>query len=143
MLYVLKVTCETEERAVEGVVFQLIRTTDGGKECGLVSTHCPECPLGELARTLVSAWPTIGLIHISGTWCWVLSWSPRGVQHNPSTAFRHLPPNYARFSYATNGALFISAQLSTDAVSALRKLRVYDILPSTCRKAMLGVWVLI
>ena len=42
----------------------------------------------------------------------------------PSIAFRHLPPNSARFSYATEGALFISAQLSTDAVSALRKVRV-------------------
>ena len=38
--------------------------------------------------------------------------------HTPSTAFRHLPSNFARFSYATEGALFISAQLSTDAVSA-------------------------
>ena len=28
----------------------------------------------------------------------------------------------ARFGYATEGALFISAQLSTDAVSALRKV---------------------
>ena len=44
--------------------------------------------------------------------------------HTPSTAFRHLPPNSARFSYATEGALFISAQLSTDAVSTLRKVRV-------------------
>ena len=44
--------------------------------------------------------------------------------HTPSIAFRHLPPNSARFSYATEGALFISAQLSTDAVSALRKVRV-------------------
>ena len=32
----------------------------------------------------------------------------------------------ARFSYATEGALFISAQLSSDAVSALRKVRVQD-----------------
>ena len=30
----------------------------------------------------------------------------------PSIAFRHLPPNSARFSYATEAALFISAQLS-------------------------------
>ena len=44
--------------------------------------------------------------------------------HTPSIAFRHLPPNSARFSYATEGALFISAQLSTDAVSAIRKVRV-------------------
>ena len=34
--------------------------------------------------------------------------------HTPSIAFRHLPPDSARFSYATEGALFISAQLSTD-----------------------------
>ena len=32
--------------------------------------------------------------------------------HTPNTAFRHLRPNSARFSYATEGALFISAQLS-------------------------------
>ena len=38
--------------------------------------------------------------------------------HTLSIAFRHLPPNSARFSYATEGALFISAQLSTDAVSS-------------------------
>ena len=44
--------------------------------------------------------------------------------HTPSIAFRHLPPNSARFSYATEGALFISAQLSTDAVSALQKVWV-------------------
>ena len=47
-----------------------------------------------------------------------------GLPHTPSTAFRHLPPNSARFGYATEGALFISVQLSNDAVSALRKLRV-------------------
>ena len=60
-------------------------------------------------------------------------------QHTPSIAFRHLPPNSARFSYATEGALFISVQLSIDAVSALQTVRVlvklqalvYDIFPST------------
>ena len=41
------------------------------------------------------------------------------LNHTPSIAFQHLPPNSARFGYATEGALFISAQLSTDAVSAL------------------------
>ena len=40
-----------------------------------------------------------------------------GTNHTPSIAFRHLPPNSARFSYATEGALFISAQLSSDASS--------------------------
>ena len=47
-----------------------------------------------------------------------------GQSHIPGIAFRHLPPNSARFSYAIKGALFISAQLSSDAVSALRKVRV-------------------
>ena len=59
--------------------------------------------------------------------------------HAPSIAFRHRPPDSARFGYATEGALFISTQLSTDAVSAFRKVwvliklqaLVYDILPST------------
>ena len=44
--------------------------------------------------------------------------------HNLSIAFRQLPPNSARFSYATEGALFISTQLSSDAVSTLRKVWV-------------------
>ena len=45
--------------------------------------------------------------------------------HTPNIAFRHLPQNSARFSYATEGApIFISAQLSSDAVSALRKVPV-------------------
>ena len=48
--------------------------------------------------------------------------------HTPSIAFRHLPPNSAIFSYATEGALFISAQLSSDAVSALRQVRVLIIM---------------
>ena len=47
-----------------------------------------------------------------------------GEAHTPSTVFRHLPPNSARFSYVTEGALLISAQLSTDAVSALQKVWV-------------------
>ena len=52
------------------------------------------------------------------------SHTPHTQRHTPSIAFRHLPPNSARFRYATEGALFISAQLSSDAVSALRKVRV-------------------
>ena len=39
--------------------------------------------------------------------------------HTPGIVFRHLPPNSA-----TEGALFISPQLSTDAVSALQKVWV-------------------
>ena len=48
-----------------------------------------------------------------------------GAGHSPSIAFRHLPPNSARAGYATEGALFISAQLSTDAVSAPRRVGYY------------------
>ena len=44
--------------------------------------------------------------------------------HTRSITFRHLPPNSARFGYATEGALFISTQLSRDTVSALWKVWV-------------------
>ena len=46
------------------------------------------------------------------------------LTHTLSLAFQHLPPNSAKYSYATEGALFISAQLSTDAVSAHQKVWV-------------------
>ena len=57
-------------------------------------------------------------------WRKVLKSDARSVllAHTPSIAFRHLPPNSARNSYATEGALFTSAQLSTDAFSAHRKV---------------------
>ena len=45
-----------------------------------------------------------------------VNWCPR---HTPSTFLQT-----ARFSYAIEGALFTSAQQSTDAVSALWKVRV-------------------
>ena len=54
-------------------------------------------------------------------------WAKRQSQwHTPSTAFWHPPPNSARFSYATEGALFISAQMSSNVVSALRKVWVLN-----------------
>ena len=34
--------------------------------------------------------------------------------HTLSIAFQHLPPNSARFGYATEGTLFTSAQLSVE-----------------------------
>ena len=57
--------------------------------------------------------------------CMLSSWhviiyrqnEPRPGQHQchaPCLAFRHLPPNSARTGYASERALFISAQLSTD-----------------------------
>ena len=51
--------------------------------------------------------------------------------HTPNIAFRHLPPNSARIVYATEGALFISAQLSTDAVGAPPKGLDTNQTPST------------
>ena len=49
-----------------------------------------------------------------------------GHSHTSSIAFRYLPPNSARTAYATEGpySVVISTQLSTDAVSALRKFQV-------------------
>ena len=52
----------------------------------------------------------------------------QGWVHTPSITFQHLPPNSAGFGYATEGALFISAQLSTDAVSTLWKVWVLIIM---------------
>ena len=43
---------------------------------------------------------------------------------SPGRTLRRLHPNSARFSYVTEGALFISAQVSSDAVSAIQKVRV-------------------
>ena len=47
-----------------------------------------------------------------------------GSDHTLSISFRHLPPDSARTGYALKRALFISEQLSTDAVSALPKVWV-------------------
>ena len=55
-----------------------------------------------------------------------ISWQPgsHGCKRGAHSEHRFPAPssNSARFSYANEGALFISAQLSTDAVSALRKV---------------------
>ena len=64
-------------------------------------------------------------------------WVQENLQHadllpqTPSIAFRYLPPNSAIFSYANEGTFFISAQLSTDAVSALRKVLVLMTMEAT------------
>ena len=71
-----------------------------------------------------------GDCHVNNTTVWVQDDDTcqddktKHKAHTPSIAFQHLPPNSARFSYATHGGLFISEQLSTDAVSALRKVWV-------------------
>ena len=69
-----------------------------------------------------------------------------GQEHTPSIAFRHLPPNSARTGYTTEGAPFISAQLSSDAVSALATEEAPFIsaqLSSDAVSALRKVWVLI
>ena len=53
----------------------------------------------------------------------VIKWD-RGWWHTLSIAFQHLPPNSARFGYTAEGVFFISAQLSSNTVSALWKVRV-------------------
>ena len=63
-------------------------------------------------------------VYTSGRWS---THQPTRYTNHPSTqtlstAFQHLPPSSARFSYAAEGVLFISAQLSSNAVSALRKV---------------------
>ena len=56
----------------------------------------------------------------------------RSTDADPHSEHRFPAPsslaNSARFSYAIEGALFISAQLSIDSVSALRKVRVLILL---------------
>ena len=56
------------------------------------------------------------------------------VYHTPSIAFRHLPPNSARFGYATEGAFFISTQLSNDTLNTgiiILVVIVYNLSPSS------------
>ena len=54
----------------------------------------------------------------------LVTMTPQVWPHTLNIAFRYLPRNSATFGYATEGALFISAQLSADAVSAFRKVWV-------------------
>ena len=55
----------------------------------------------------------------------VLAWmcEPNTDTQSEYFAFQHLPPKRSlpKIGYATEGALFLTALLSTDAVSALRK----------------------
>ena len=67
---------------------------------------------------------------------WILT-SHQPHRHTASIAFRHPPPNSARFGYATEGALFISAQLSTDAVRATQK--VWELI--TLRASLSGTFL--
>ena len=42
-----------------------------------------------------------------------------GLRHTPSIAFRHLPPNSARFGYATEGALVVCEESAITAISLI------------------------
>ena len=74
------------------------------------------------------------LVQVGGPIC---SGNTGGSAHTPSIAFRHLPPNSSGFGYATEGAFFTSAQLSTDAVGALRKVWVLI----TLRASLFGTFL--
>ena len=63
--------------------------------------------------------PFSGVTKSGRVWRKVTESNARSVTQ--SITFRHLPPDSARNGYATEGALFMSAQLTTDAVSVLRK----------------------
>ena len=69
----------------------------------------------------------------SDIYCVVCRPAVHGHRHSlrASLSATFLSPNSARFGYATaEGALFISAQLSTDAASALRKVWTLITLPA-------------
>ena len=65
-----------------------------------VTHHCAESVIGSNTRSwLVTGLPLRGQeMSVSVT---------RTLPHTQSIASRHLPPHSARFSYATEGALFI------------------------------------
>ena len=50
-----------------------------------------------------------------------------GMLHTPSTAFRHLPPNSARFGYASEGALFISVARQFAVTSVMMLFSLVDV----------------
>ena len=86
--------------------------------------QCPPKKKGKRGLGMtVQVHPPVLTAGVARLGCWPSFWASYD-SHTPSIAFRHLPPNSARFGYATEEALFISAQLSSDAVSALRKVRV-------------------
>ena len=71
--------------------------------CVLIRCHTVRCTLALRRRGGIGRGAEGGGAGGGG-----VGWGGVGV-HTPSIAFRHLPPNSARFSYATEGALFISA----------------------------------
>ena len=92
---------------------------------GLTSSWESSSPPSSWSRLDSSMWPTA--LRITTYTLSHLHW--HYTPHSDSVAFRHhVPPNSARFNDATERALFISAQLSTGAVSALRKVWVLIIM---------------
>ena len=71
-------------------------------------------------------------LQVASQLCWLLCpatvrsviYLRRVQNHTPSFAFRHFPPNSFRTGYVSESTLLISTQLSTDAVGAIRKVRV-------------------
>ena len=53
-----------------------------------------------------------------------------------SFAFRHLPPHSARFGYASQRALFISAQLSRGTLYLRTAVKGHSLSPCSCQRAL-------
>ena len=119
----------------KGVVNQRLEFEHGHQtNTGKTSYLCDCLQLYTPSRTLRSASDTLSTSEFraldshsehrfpapssKGRMSYTSAWSLSTV-HAPSIAFRHLPPNSARTVYATEGTLFISAQLSTDTVRTL------------------------
>ena len=125
-LQVDRIRPETELQDVTGTQEQSISKGQNQPRNGVTGRHRntqrafpvgrirPETELQDVTGTHKQRVPAMGRI------------SRREHHHTLSIAFRfrHLPSNSARTSYAIEGELFFSAQLSTDDVSALRKVWV-------------------
>ena len=90
------------------------------ESCFSKSILLEDKPAGETAESLC-VWEQ----QWAGIWCLqrlLMVMFVEGGIHTPSIAFWHLSPDSARIGYFTEGALFISAQLSDDAFSTLQKV---------------------
>ena len=92
--------------------------------------------VGKIGTPCSQSWTVVLLLSVPTTLLALTLRFRRGCLGSNDTAvaklqalvYDILPSTTAVFSYATEGALYISAQLSTDAVSAPRKVRVLIIM---------------
>ena len=67
--------------------------------------------IGEDSSSALPVWNPVLLVYAPHAFVEVAlgAENSEALCHTQSITFQHLPPNSARFSYATEGALFISA----------------------------------